>query len=61
MADNHDVDLFPDGVESNHGGPIPTFLKLTYVGFATFAVTYWVLYRAGDGSALVQAFNTLCN
>lgn len=60
MADRHEVDAFPGGVESNHGGPIPLFLKLTYLGFGIFGVAYWLLYRAGDGSALVQAFNALC-
>lgn len=60
MSDNHGSEMFPDGVESNHGGPIPLFLKLTYIGFTTFAISYWFLYKAGDGSALVQAFNSLC-
>ncbi len=59
MADKHETEMFPDGVESNEGS-IPAFLKLTYIGFTTFAISYWFLYKAGDGSALVQAFNTLC-
>lgn len=60
MSSHHDAEAFPDGVEANHGGPIPLFLKLTYIGFTIFGVSYWFLYKGGDGSALVQAFNALC-
>jgi hypothetical protein len=60
MADHHDVDVFPNGIEGKHGGPIPLFLKLTYVGFTIFGISYWLLYKGGDGSVLVQAFNALC-
>ncbi len=59
MADQHETETFPGDVESHHGGPIPLFLKLTYIGFTIFGITYWVLYKAGDGSPLVQAFNAL--
>ena len=60
MSDHNEVDVFPDGVESNHGASIPLFLKLTYIGFTVFGISYWFLYKSGDGSALVQAFNALC-
>jgi hypothetical protein len=61
MAEKHDndVEVYPGDVEGKHGGPIPVFLKLTYVGFTIFGITYWVLYKAGDGGPLVQLFNTL--
>ncbi len=59
MADrNPELDVFPDGLEVREGS-IPLFLKLTYVGFTIFGIAYWVLYRAGDGAPLVQAFNAL--
>lgn len=46
------------------GTPIPGFLKLAYVGFACFGLTYLVTYWKGDTDnashgALVQQFNAM--
>ncbi len=57
MADQNEIHEYPGELQEKHGGPVPLFLKLTYVGFTVFAVAYWALYRAGDGSALVKLFN----
>ncbi len=54
---SHDVHVYPNGLEEQPGGPVPLFLKLTYVGFTIFGITYFALYRAGDGSPLVQVLN----
>jgi hypothetical protein len=59
MSSPNEVEAFPDGVES-YEGKVPAFLKLVYIGFTIFGISYWVLYKSGDGSALVQAFNALC-
>ncbi len=58
MADhNPELDVFPDGVEVKEG-TVPTFLKLTYVGFTIFGISYWFLYKAGDaGQPLVDLLN----
>ena len=45
------------------GTPIPTFLKMAYVGFTLFALVYLRNYWRGDvdnasRGALVQQFNT---
>ncbi len=56
----HDeVAEYPGGLLENPGGSLPIFLKLTYVGFVLFGIIYFVLYMAGDGSALVEQFNQL--
>jgi len=55
--DSHEQHVYPEDLKENPGGKIPLFLKLTYVGFTVFGIAYWFLYRAGDGSLLVQAFN----
>ena len=57
MAETHEQHEYPGQLHENPGGKIPLFLKLTYLGFTTFAVTYWLLYKAGDGAALVKLFN----
>jgi len=55
MADQ--IHEYPGELKENHGGPVPLFLKLTYVGFTIFGIAYWALYHAGDGSPLVKLFN----
>jgi hypothetical protein len=57
MADrNPELDVF-DGIEVQEG-TIPGFLKLTYIGFVIFGISYWFLYRAGDaGQPLVALLN----
>jgi len=60
MASENEQHAYPGDVVSNEGGPVPTFLKLVYIGFAIFAPTYFYLYFSGDGSPLVKAFNALC-
>jgi hypothetical protein len=56
--DANEPEVFPGDIKVNEGGPIPLFLKLTYVGFTAYAILYFILYYAGDtGSALVQALN----
>jgi len=60
MADANEpqhLHVYPSEIEERPGGPVPLFLKLTYVGFTVFGILYFVLYRAGDGSALVQLLN----
>jgi hypothetical protein len=58
MEKNH-LEQYPGDIEENPGGPIPLFLKLTYVGFTVFGLVYLFLYWAGDHSALVETFNRL--
>ncbi len=58
-APSGEVSEYPDGILENHGGKLPLFLKLTYVGFALFGVIYFILYCSGDGSPLVEEFNKL--
>jgi len=57
MADAHEQHEYPGELKENPGGPLPLFLKLTYVGFTIFGVAYWFLYNAGDGAPLVKLFN----
>lgn len=60
MAENresHDLHVYPGDLHENPGGPVPLFLKLTYAGFTVFGILYFVLYHAGDGSALVRLLN----
>ncbi len=61
MADSEhgEVHVYPSELEENHGGKIPLFLKLTYIGFTTFGILYWVLYYAGDAEQwpLVKLLN----
>ena len=57
---SHDTEVFPSDVKVNDGA-IPFFLKLTYIGFVTFGITYWFLYNAGDGSPLVLLMNAATN
>ncbi len=62
MADqgpSHELHTYPGDVEERPGGPVPLFLKLTYAGITAFAVLYFVLYHAGDGTALVRALNAV--
>jgi hypothetical protein len=67
-SDPHDVDVFPGDLKVKEGS-IPFFLKLTYIGFVSFAVSYWFLYNRGDignhktadGTDLVQKYNELTN
>jgi hypothetical protein len=59
MADANDVHEYPSELKEKGGGPVPLFLKLTYLGFTLFGIIYWVLYRAGDGARLVEQFNKL--
>lgn len=47
----------PAGIAENHDRKIPIFLKLTYIGFTTFALIYLFMYWRGDGSPLVQLLN----
>ncbi len=56
-SDHGENHVYPSGVEEQHGGKIPLFLKLTYVGFTAFGILYWVLYYAGDGKPLVKLMN----
>lgn len=53
----HDTEAFPSDLQVREGGPIPLFLKLTYLGFSIFAVTYFVLYYAGEDTPLVKLLN----
>ncbi len=63
-SEQHDIDLFPDDMKVGDNA-IPFFLKLTYIGFVSFALTYWFLYNKGDigthktadGTDLVQKYN----
>ncbi|PJB48752.1 MAG: hypothetical protein CO108_01670 [Deltaproteobacteria bacterium CG_4_9_14_3_um_filter_63_12] len=48
---------YPGGLFENHGPAVLPFLKLTYVGFTLFAILYFVMYMAGDGTELVQQLN----
>ncbi len=60
MADEleqQDVHVYPSEIEERPGGPVPLFLKLTYVGITAFGILYFVLYRAGDGAPLVRLLN----
>ena len=60
MADknaSHEQHVYPGDLHENPGGPVPLFLKLTYVGFTAFGILYFVLYYAGDGAALVKLLN----
>ncbi len=57
MAEQNEIHEYPGELKERHGGPIPLFLKLTYLGFTAFGLAYWLLYRAGDGSALVKLLN----
>lgn len=57
MADANDVHEYPGELKERGGGPIPLFLKLTYIGFTVFGISYWFLYRSGDGAPLVKLFN----
>ncbi len=50
---------YPSGLLENPGGPIPLFLKLTYVGFVIFGIVYFVLYVSGDGSPMVELYNQM--
>ena len=50
---------YPSGLTERHGPPVHLFLKLTYVGFVSFAIIYLILYFSGDGSPLVEQFNKL--
>ncbi|HEY7723792.1 MAG TPA: hypothetical protein VH880_00550 [Anaeromyxobacteraceae bacterium] len=54
-----EIHEYPGEVKERPGGPIPLFLKLTYVGFTAFGVVYFFLYRAGDGAPLVKALNAV--
>lgn len=54
---SHGVHVYPGDLHENPGGRVPLFLKLTYVGFTAFGILYFVLYHAGDGSALVRLLN----
>jgi hypothetical protein len=60
MSDSTDgtshVETFPGGITETDG-QVPFFLKVTYVFFVVFALSYWFLYSAGDGSVLVQQLN----
>jgi hypothetical protein len=58
-GDPHELHRYPSDIEERPGGPVPLFLKLTYVGFTAFGILYFVLYHAGDGSALVRALNAV--
>ncbi len=57
MSDPNEIHEYPGELKEKGGGPIPLFLKLTYVGFTIFGLSYWFLYRAGDGAPLVKLFN----
>ena len=57
--DAHEPHEYPGGLMENPGPRIPLFLKLTYIGFTLFGILYFILYMAGDGSALVEKFNEL--
>lgn len=50
------LESYPSGV-TEQPGRVPSFLKLTYVGFVTFGILYLYLYFAGDGSPLVELLN----
>ncbi len=50
---------YPSGLTERHGPPVQLFLKLTYIGFVSFAIIYLILYFSGDGSPLVEQFNKL--
>lgn len=57
--ENHDehVESFPGGITETDK-TVPFFLKLTYVFFCLFGVTYWALYSAGDAQdPLVKQLN----
>jgi hypothetical protein len=56
MADN-EVHEYPGELKEKHGGPIPLFLKLTYLGFTAYGIIYWFMYSAGDGKPLVKLMN----
>ena len=61
-SDEHEeIEEFPGGIQVREGS-IPTFLKLTYVGFTLFGILYWILYHAGDPSSpLVALLNKATN
>ncbi len=51
-------------ITERKGTPVPTFLKLTYVGFCVFGVVYLLMYSAGEvqhatRGPLVQQLNAL--
>ncbi|MHB8876705.1 MAG: hypothetical protein ACYC8T_23670 [Myxococcaceae bacterium] len=50
---------YPGDLKEKAGGPVPLFLKLTWVGFTVFGIVYFALYYAGDGAPLVRAFNAV--
>ncbi len=55
----HPITEYPGGLTERPGGPVPNFLKLTYVGFIIFGFAYLFLYLSGDGSELVELYNKL--
>jgi hypothetical protein len=57
MAEPTQTHEYPGQLQERHGGPIPTFLKLTYLGFTLFGLIYFALYYAGDGAPLVKLLN----
>ena len=61
MADGNELHDHAGELQERRGGPVPLFLKLTYVGFTLFGIAYWLLYYAGDGSPLVRLLNAATN
>ena len=57
--EEHVIEEYPEGLLEKPGGPVPLFLKLTYVGFILFGVIYFIRYFSGDGSPLVEMYNEL--
>ncbi|MDF1563651.1 MAG: hypothetical protein P1V51_11445 [Deltaproteobacteria bacterium] len=54
---HEELAVYPNGIEEKPGGNVQLFLKLTYIGFVIFGITYFILYMSGDGSELVQQLN----
>jgi len=59
MSEPNEIHEYPSELKERGGGPVPLFLKLTYIGFTVFGLSYWFLYKAGDGAKLVEQFNKL--
>ena len=55
----HESHEYPGGLMENPGPGIPLFLKLTYIGFTLFGILYFILYMSGDGSPLVEQYNSV--
>lgn len=54
---SEELTVYPNEIEERHGGKVPIFLKLTYLGLVVFGIVYFILYLSGDGAPLVEQLN----